>query len=232
MDLLADETWVRWKEKVATGYYIAVIMGPPCRSFSRARGHRPGPPVLRGLEPPELYGLPNLGASDKLKVQLDNILAERCFELASIQHHLELGFAIENQDLHKDHPSVFRFDSALRVMDLPGVKFAGFDQCSFGALSTKPTGVLYYKLPVGCFDEQRCTHEAEYHWVDSDSGAYWAWAKHPPMYGRKVGGAWATEQLSEYPLLLNAKLAACVATLVQTHIDENRGTLVPVATAA
>jgi hypothetical protein len=128
MDLLADETWVRWKEKVSSGYYIAVIMGPPCRTFSRARGHRPGPPVLRGILPPELYGLPNLGAADKLKVQLDNILAERCFELASIQVRLGLGFAIENQEMLDECPSIFRFDSALRLKELPGVKLAGFDQ--------------------------------------------------------------------------------------------------------
>jgi site-specific DNA-cytosine methylase len=38
MDLLADETWARWKAKVEVGEYIAIIMGPPCRTFSRARG--------------------------------------------------------------------------------------------------------------------------------------------------------------------------------------------------
>jgi hypothetical protein len=84
--------------------------------------------VLRGFEPPDVYGLPNLSASDKLKVQLDNILAERCFEPATIQHQPGLGFAIENQEPQKGYPSVFSFESALRVKDLPGVKLACFDQ--------------------------------------------------------------------------------------------------------
>jgi hypothetical protein len=43
------------------------------------------------------------------------------------------------------------------------------------------------------------------------------------MFGRTVNGIWATAQFADYPQLLNAKLAACVAALVQTRIDEKVG---------
>ena len=53
---------------------LGLLIGPPCRTFSRARRDDGGPPPLRGTGCKERYGLRDLTKSDKDKVRLDTLL--------------------------------------------------------------------------------------------------------------------------------------------------------------
>lgn len=55
-DLSSDTLWMLLLSRISSGWYDAVVAGPPCFTFSRARGYGGGPRPLRSAGSP--YGLP------------------------------------------------------------------------------------------------------------------------------------------------------------------------------
>ena len=62
-DLCDDVVFEKLRSRLLAGEFAAVLMSPPCSTFSRARSRANwsgGPAPLRGSEGPALYGLPGL----------------------------------------------------------------------------------------------------------------------------------------------------------------------------
>ena len=76
-NLLSDSTWCRLMAALRDGHIDAVILGPPCETFLRARKGPPGPRPLRSREHP--YGLrcPHLSVEEFKQVTQGTYMALR-----------------------------------------------------------------------------------------------------------------------------------------------------------
>ena len=78
-----------------------------------------------------------------------------------------------------------------------------FDQCCFGARTTKPTMFLYANCdPVEL--EGACDHAPQL-WTSSDGRSYWS-SHEKCIQARNEDGAFATKELAAYPDELNRAL--------------------------
>ena len=93
-DLAQDDTWETLKSKLQHGFYDAVVVAPPCNTFSRARHNTqfPGPKPLRSFAYPK--GFPWLRQVDAEKVEVANLLVLRSFE-ASAGLSRQPGFLLQ-----------------------------------------------------------------------------------------------------------------------------------------
>ena len=212
MDITDDAVWSRLKAKIQAGNFHFIFAGPPCRTFSVARQVRPGPPPLRDRQHP--YGFPKAQArergltpNDLENIRVDNLLAVRTAEACSIMAGLGRGYAVETParwgDRGEEAASMFDF---VQFHDLhkQGAKIVEFDQCRYGADTTKPTQVLYQYARLDQL-EKRCTHPPVRHQLPSGKEA---WTAHPPCVGVKTKtGDYATKALSAYPGPLNKHIA-------------------------
>ena len=75
---MADQTkFEALLEKVRRNEFAAVLMSPPCSTFSRARGRPGGPRKVRGPAGPDRYGLKDLKPKEKEGLRLGTLLAVR-----------------------------------------------------------------------------------------------------------------------------------------------------------
>ena len=87
-DLSNLQTQNSFLERVRGGSYFAVILSPPCSTFSRApRRNRQGPRPIRSYEYPD--GLPGLRWAERRKARLGNLLAD--FSLQCCLLHVAPG---------------------------------------------------------------------------------------------------------------------------------------------
>ena len=214
MDLLDDTVWESVKTMLQEKAKGAMV-DPPCGTFSRVRNHRPGPPVLRSTE--HIHGLPEIRAVAKHKEELRkaDILAERAIETCEIMHSRGLPFGFESPAPVADEPSIFLLPRAIALAKLPGVFSVVFDQCRFGALTTKPSQILAFKLPISDWCELRCSHTPDWHeFLDAYGTSHWKWSAHPPIAGNKAMGQWASAAAAAFPQELNVGLARAFASAV------------------
>ena len=75
-DLLEQSTFEDLAGQVQQRVYDAILMSPPCSTFSAARANRVpgGPRPLRGKFAPEIYGLSNLSVADRKKLSIGTAL--------------------------------------------------------------------------------------------------------------------------------------------------------------
>jgi len=212
-DLIDDAVWTRIRHRLANGEFSFVFAGPPCRTFSDARLQRPGPPVLRDHE--FLYGFPKAQAKQRglhpehfEQIRMDNLLAERTAEACNLMHHCGYGYAVEQPRGSKDLSiSMFDLQCFIELKNL-GAKHVDFDQCMFGAQSTKPTRFLYWN---GRFDTMacKCDHPRT---LEIAPGK---WTSHPAVVGIKDHeGKFRTHSLAAYPDKLNKWVAAIINLLL------------------
>jgi len=218
-DVVDDAVWTRISQRLARGDFHFVFAGPPCRTFSDARLHRPGPPVLRNAE--HLYGFPKSQA--KLhglrpehfeQIRTDNLLAERTAEACAFMHEQGKGYAVE-QPLGYKSGSVSMFDlQCFAELRKRGAEHVDFHQCMFGALSTKPTRFLYWN---GRFDTLACRCD---HPRTVRNGR--RWASHPPLAGRDERGNFKTRAAAAYPTRLNMWIASIINLELARPVSDER----------
>ena len=190
----------------------ALWFGTPCTTFSRAREVRPGPPPLRDLDHP--YGLPksSLTLQQHEQVRLGTFYALKTTEAATEAHSRGIPFAIENPEPWEGHLSMFVLPEIMALASLPGVQAVNFDQCMVGAETTKPTRVLYYKVPLSSL-QKRCHHPKRW-WEFKDwrGKSQRRWGAHPPLARRaREDGTPATAAAAVYPAELNRIIAKGLA---------------------
>ena len=94
------------------------------------------------------------------------------------------------------------------LANLPGVQVVNFDQCTVGAETTKPTRVLYYKVPLSSL-QKRCHHPKQW-WEFKDwrGKSQRCWGAHPPLARRaREDGTPAAAAAAVYPAELNRIIA-------------------------
>jgi hypothetical protein len=240
-DLSSDQLWEVISRDLQSGRITSLWFGTPCTTFSKAREVRPGPPPLRDMD--HLYGLPkaSLTTAQYEQVRLGTYHALKTAELATEAHRLGVPFAIENPEPWEGHVSMFLLPEFKRLAGLPEVRVSNFDQCMVGAETTKPTRILYYKLPLSSLDK-RCNHQKQWwNYTDWQGKPQRRWGAHPPLAQRKRGdGTPATAAAAVYPTELNRVIAEAIgqavgpsgdATPVQDRVGAEAHSALPPAPA-
>ena len=133
---------------------LAILGGPPCRSFSRLRHQRPGPRPLRARGP-QRWSLPNLNQWELQTVTDDSALIlkmlglfDRAVEVA--QPHEERAFLMEHPADPQDYlgddasmmPSVWEWEEIREFARRHQLNLAKFDQGRTGHSRRKPTTLM------------------------------------------------------------------------------------------
>ena len=196
-DLMSTTAQEYWLRAIKCGFVVGLLGGPPCETWSRARGRelegRRGPRVLRTPEFP--WGLCSLGlrelkqlifGSTLLLYMLEAfIMVTLCGAPALLEH------PAEPKDLSK--VTIWRLVVVAIIEVLPGVSRYEISQGQFGSESSKPMALL-------CANLHNIRHHLRTHQL---------W-KTPPTsvsIGTDSQGNFRTAKLKEYPPALNRALA-------------------------
>ena len=89
-DLLDDGIYSYLLGAVLKGHVLAILAGPPCRTWSRLRSlNDQGPPPLRSREGPERFGFANLEDQFQALVEGDTVLLLRTLILMEVMQALQ-----------------------------------------------------------------------------------------------------------------------------------------------
>ena len=142
----------KWLQLIAQGIYYAVIVTPPCSTFSRAVwANDLGPFPLRSSTYPR--GFPWNRAERFHKAEFGTILADFSFEALKRQFACKqrVGLMEQPEDLGRTKyeripghqpASMWQFAQFQQLLQIPGVKTVVFAQSEFGTESPKPTRFL------------------------------------------------------------------------------------------
>ena len=142
----------KWLQLIAQGIYYAVIVTPPCSTFSRAVwANDLGPFPLRSSTYPR--GFPWNRADRFHKAEFGTILADFSFEALKRQFACgrRIGLMEQPEDLGRTNyeripghqpASMWQFWQFRQLLELPDVQTVVFAQSDFGTESPKPTRFL------------------------------------------------------------------------------------------
>jgi len=206
-DLLDDVIWDALLERIKAGDFEFIVAGPPCETFSHARYKQPGPRPLGSVQ--NIYGLPYLKPFEKEQVRKANLCLARSAEACSHMANQEgSGFIIENPEPWDNCPTIFITNEFQKLHEHDLVEVVDFDQCPFGAESSKGTRFMFKGIHKTLFDNLRCNHPLR--WFTGDDNIRY-WARHPRQVGRKnADGSWATKKLAAWPDRLNQAIACAI----------------------
>ena len=195
-DLLVSEQALTLLRCIQSGRVVGIFASPPCSTFSAARHRRLGP---GGWGPRPLrdraqvwYPRNKLTAREQLATYVGSALALICIGLLGEARMLGAwaGFEHPHDRGCEPFPSVFHSDEMRLLMATFGLQYLRIDQCMFGALSQKPTGLV---LPAKSTQIKRtCSHSVA----------------HKVLKGiDRVTGQFHTTQAAKYPSGLSQSLA-------------------------
>ena len=150
-DLLAEEAQKILINRIRQGEFCAIIMSPPCASWSRAPWANPwGPRPLRTAGYP--WGLPWLEGWRLEKVAKSNAMIRLCIAIITIvngmpqvafllEHPENLGAPRSRPSWHIRPASIWELKE-IQALAQKGAFTQAFHQCQFGAVSPKPTRLL------------------------------------------------------------------------------------------
>ena len=142
----------KWLQLIAQGIYYAVIVTPPCSTFSRAVwANDLGPFPLRSSTYPR--GFPWNRADRFHKAEFGTILADFSFEALKRQFACgrRIGLMEQPEDLGRTNydripghqpASMWQFWQFRQLLELPDIQTVVFAQSDFGTESPKPTRFL------------------------------------------------------------------------------------------
>ena len=150
-DLLREDVQSSLMERIQRGEFCAIVMPPPCASWSRAPwANRWGPRPLRTAVYP--WGMPWLEGWRLEKVANSNTMIKLCIRvIQKIQTSPQVAFLLEHPENLggiRSRPSftvrpasIWELDEVQALAQGRGFTRA-FHQCKFGAISQKPTRIL------------------------------------------------------------------------------------------
>jgi len=210
-DIGREEVRARWYTGMRQGYVAGFLSGPPCCTWSKARGKQlkgkssKGPRVLRDSN--HLWGFDSVSIKEMLQFMDGrqllgfSVIAMTILATTGGAAILEHPAEPEEQEL----ASIWRLPLLQLLSRLPGMQHLNMAQGLLGAPSPKPTGLLVLNLP---------------------SLPSWLvrWAVCPDLpKGRSIGtdetGVYRTAELKEYPPAMCAAMAHAFtdATLTAIH---------------
>lgn len=121
------------------------------------------------------------------------------------------SYWVENPD-HREKLDIWKTSYMKRVAGHALSKLAKFDQCRFGAETTKPTVFATDDLDFEVLNGRRCNHEVQ-EWTRPDGSKYES--AHESLAQRWRAGPTgererASKALAEYPPMLNLALAVAM----------------------
>ena len=152
LDLTQKAVQERLLSKIASGEYFAVLISPPCSTFSRVTwANKRGPRPVRSYVWPK--GFTRLSWTERKRANWGNIMADFSFLAFAMQmKHVHVMALFENpEDLGaiKSGPnsgrrpgSMWQFEQFLEILQHERVTTAAFYQEDFGTDYLKPTRLL------------------------------------------------------------------------------------------
>lgn len=221
LDIVVDAHWgdatdesVReyWLSMAHAGFIVGFLAGPPCETWSVARGKeiqtkagqcRRAPRVLRTAE--HLWGLPCLALNEIQQLMTGNFLLT--FSLLMTCAMVKTGgHGVLEHPAEPDDPdlaAIWRLPVVLALLQAPGVCRHRVAQGLYGAPSRKPTDLLVVNMPnlPLAFRDWRLR-------ADPPKGA---------SIGLTEEGAWKTSILKEYPPAMCNALAHAFRRCIDQH---------------
>lgn len=148
-DVTLDEVWDPIIASIKTRQWDAVILTPPCNTFSRSRHNwknSPGPRPVRSRDYP--FGFPWLAPKNRRICDQGNLFVNQTVEAAQacfdhdipylIEHPEDLGAVSDGQV----PASIWQWPSVLELQVNTRAVTVAFFQCRFDANTSKPTRIL------------------------------------------------------------------------------------------
>ena len=170
LDLVINEVWgdisrpatqAMWFDALRLGHVVGFLAGPPCCTWSVARGKvdqklqstgRTGPRVIRTLH--KLWGFDSLSLRE-MKQIMDGHLLLGFSVYAMVLLYFSGGAGVlehPGEPSDPDAASIWRLPLMKLLLQLPGFRLLTCAQGLLGATSTKRTGLLALNLPYLHFD--------------------------------------------------------------------------------
>ena len=205
-DLMQPSVRRFWLAAIVRGWVIGFIGGPPCETWSQARGkiiagRRACPRVLRVED--QLWGKDSMGLREAKQVCFGNTLLLFCLE-SIICLVISGGFGLLEHPARPQRESlasIWKLPLMALLRSIPDVKFVDLDQGLFGAASRKPTTLLCLRL--GAVDAVLQENRIRRH------------NPHETSIGLNSEGQFCTTALKEYPPALCKALGGLFADAVQ-----------------
>ncbi len=137
-DLYSDTLWMLLQSRISSGWYDAVVAGPPCSTFSRARGYGGGPRPLRSADSP--YGIPKhlLTTKEQLSLAEGNWLAISTANLLALAHAHKVSWIYETPEPVEEVASMLHLREFASLASLPGVTRKILTSACSGPLPQNP----------------------------------------------------------------------------------------------
>lgn len=206
-DLLDTEVCRKIFADIRAGVFDVVGMATPCETVSPLRENPPGPRPLRSLQHPDGLSLKSLSSEERKQLKEANHLIEFSTHVTREVRRIRAAYWIENPD-HKEKLDMWKTSWFKEMTGHALVEKALFDQCQFGAETTKPTRIQTDSLPLGQIKGRRCNHPPR-EWTRPNGETYVSPHESLVQRWRTVRGEKerASKALGEYPPALNKALA-------------------------
>jgi len=227
LDLVIDQEWGDiskpatynfWMHSIRSGYVQGVLGGPPCCTWSAARGKvdeqmkqqgRTGPRPIRSAM--ELWGFWSLSLKEKRQILDGHRLLAFSILCMVLLEQVDGAGVLEHPSEPKDpqSPSIWKLPLIEMLLQIPGFDKIIFAQGLLGADSSKSTTLLVLNLPNLLLDIRKHAISAEL------------------PHGRSIGldkqGHFKTSVLKEYPPALCSALAASFADFLHDSSSPTEG---------
>ena len=191
-DLSRADVQDYWLAGIRAGWVHSFLGGPPCCTWSKARGVMlPGQDPCKGPRPvrsaDHLWGLPSLALRELRQILDGNVLLGFCI-LALGELALQARSGIVEHPAEpeaSEAPSIWKLPIMQLLFQLPGMRRLKLSQGLLGADSSKPTELIALNLPTlpAAIVQWRLTPDVPRH----------------TNIGRDATGQFRTAQLKEYP---------------------------------
>ena len=210
MNVHGEQLWGFLLTAARAGRILAILLGPPCETWSNARfaqlfdsegSEIKGPRPLRSGS--DCWGIEGLSFAELAQIDVGNTLLLRglwlCLPVAMTNGAVLLEHPAP--PYQQDRPAIWRTSLVLLYLR-EGWLFRRhtFKQGAFGAPGIKPTSLLYANNPIGSVLDEFAQP------LDPD--------QLDPLVGRDASGKFRTSKAKEYPDLL----CQCFATAFWRHI--------------
>ena len=141
-DLSLASLWDELFRLIAQGEFDAVVISPPCNSFSRARQTYPGPRPVRSAAHP--WGFPWLSNANREFVECHNFFIRKTIQLCHHAYDNSTRFLVERpEDLGAVRgerlASIWQLPEIRNLVYHTGAATWAIHQCEYGATTLKPT---------------------------------------------------------------------------------------------
>ena len=208
-DFAKKENQKKWLAWMSLGYVLGFFAGPPCETFSIARGNRLEGVSIRPIRSKQAqWGFHSLTLRELKQILIGNTLLLFVLQATAIQAAVGHFACVEHpadpqEDKHRDAASIWRMALVNILQCHPSASYLTIQQGKFGAPSPKPTGLLFIgpKQPgrtMQRFEDDRC--------ATGTSIGY-----------DKKNRAFRTARLKEYP----SKLCRALSAVFEEWLQES-----------